>query len=58
MDNTTERQKAMNEMKSLLEDAREFDERVGVIEDEIEELNSEFAILKAEIEVLLEELGR
>ena len=38
--NEIERQKVMNEMKSLLEDAREFDERVGVIEDEIEEINS------------------
>ena len=38
--NESERQKTMNEMKSLLEDARGFDDRVGVIEDEIEEINS------------------
>ena len=38
--NEIERQKAMNEMKSLLEDAREFDERVDVIEEEIGEIKS------------------
>ena len=38
--NETERQKAMNEMKSLIGNVNDFNERVGVIEDEIEGINS------------------
>ena len=52
--NETERQKAMNEMKSLLEDAREFDGRVGIIEDEIEEINSSLENLESEVNELKE----
>ena len=50
--NESERQKTMNEMKSLLEDARGFNDRVGVVEDEIEEINSSLDNMASDIEEL------
>ena len=55
--NEIERQKTIKEMKSLLEDAREFDERVGVIEDDIEEINSSLDNIENEIEELKQSGG-
>ena len=52
--NENERQKTIKEMKSLLEDARGFDNRVGVIEDEIEEINSSLDNLENEVNELKE----
>ena len=59
--NETERQKTMNEMKSLIGNVNDFDERVGVIEDEIEEINSsldnkvnkdDFELTKIKVDIL------
>ena len=49
--NEIERQKAMNEMKSLIYDANGFDERVGVVENEIGEINSSLETIENELEL-------
>ena len=55
--NETERQKTMNEMKSLIGNVNDFDERVGVIEDEIEEINSSLDDIVNKQELFLEDFG-
>ena len=52
--NESERQKTMNEMKSLLEDARGFNDRVGVVEDEIEEINSSLDNKASKVDLIIQ----
>ena len=50
--NEIERQKTMNEMKSVIDNVNGFHERVGVIEDEIDDINSSLNNMENEIEDL------